>query len=183
MHFPLRFFGHGLAAGLLLSLLAACKPSAAPADASASPAPSRHPTLPVLGDAPAWRLTDIHGQPIGSDALRGKVVVVDFWATWCAPCVQEIPGYVALQKKYADRGLVIVGLSVDQQGEAVVRSFVQRMKVDYPVAMATSDVVEAFGDIEVIPTTFLVDREGKVRHRKIGAMSTADYEKLIAAVL
>lgn len=140
----------------------------------------------MLGRAPEWKLIGLDGKPVGSEQLKGKVAVVDFWATWCGPCVSEIPGYVELQKKYADRGLVIVGLSVDEQGEAAVRPFAQRMKVDYALALATPEVISAFsafGEMEGIPTTFLIDREGRLRHKKTGAMETSDYEQLIKSLL
>lgn len=154
-------------AGLLLFVVSAC---------------SREGPLPVLGPAPAWTLTTLDGKPLGSEQLKGKVVVVDFWATWCAPCVQEVPGYVELQNKYGDRGLVIVGLSVDAQ-EAAVPPFAQRMKINYPLALVTPEVAAAFGDPEGLPTTFLIDREGNIRHRKLGAMEAAEYEKLILPLL
>lgn len=139
--------------------------------------------LPVLGPAPRWQLTGLDGQPLGAEQLKGKVVVVDFWATWCGPCVHEIPGFVALQKKYGERGLVIVGLSLDEKGAAVVRPFAERLGMNYPLALATPEVIEAFGGIESIPTTFLIDREGRLRHRKLGAMPTEDYEKLLLPLL
>jgi len=139
--------------------------------------------LPVVGPAPAWSLTSLDGKPIGLAELKGKVVVVDFWATWCPPCVHEIPGYISLQKKYADRGLVIVGLSVDRKGASVVEAFAKAKDVNYPLAMATPEIVEAFGGIEGIPTTFLIDRDGKIRHKKVGAMEADDYEKLLAPLL
>ena len=139
--------------------------------------------LPVLGEAPAWNLVTLDGKPIGRDQLIGKTVVIDFWATWCGPCIHEIPGYVALQKKYAERGLVIVGVSVDRKGETVVPPFAKKMSINYPLALATQDVIEAFGGIEAIPTTLLIDREGKIRHRKVGAMETEDYEKHLIPLL
>jgi thiol-disulfide isomerase/thioredoxin len=139
--------------------------------------------LPVLGESPAWNLVTLDGKSVGRDELKGKTVVVDFWATWCGPCIHEIPGYVALQKKYADRGLVIVGVSVDRKGETAVPPFAKKMSINYPLALATPEVIEAFGGIEAIPTTFLIDREGKIRHRKVGAMETEDYEKLLLPLL
>ena len=139
--------------------------------------------LPVIGPAPSWKLVSLDGNEVGSEALKGKVVVVDFWATWCGPCVHEIPGYVAMQKKYADRGLVIVGLSVDRKGEAAVRPFAKRMDVNYPLAIVTPEVIAAFGELEAIPTTYLIDREGRIRHKKTGSMEAADYEKLLAPLL
>lgn len=139
--------------------------------------------LPVIGPSPAWQLTTLDGKPIGRDTLKGKIVVLDFWATWCPPCVREIPGYVKLQKKYADKGLVIVGLSVDRKGAAVVKPFAKKNAINFPLALATFEIAETFGGIEVLPTTFLIDREGNVRHRKVGAMETEDYEKLILSLL
>lgn len=138
--------------------------------------------LPVLGPAPEWHLTTIDGHPIGLAELKGKVVVVDFWATWCRPCLHEVPGYIVLQEKYADRGLVIVGISVDQKVAAVF-AFAKARRVNYPLALATPEVVAAFGDVKGIPATFLIDREGRIRHQKVGAMEADDYEKLIIAVL
>jgi peroxiredoxin len=164
------------AAGMVL-------PAAATLVALSACAPSRTLALPVLGRAPAWKLTDLSGHEIGTAAFRGKVVVVDFWATWCPPCLEEIPGYGALQKKYAADGLVVVGLSVDQSGPETVRKFVAKEGVRYPVAMADDATIAAFGSFEAIPTTFLIDRDGNIRHRKTGAMASADYEKLVRSLL
>jgi thiol-disulfide isomerase/thioredoxin len=138
--------------------------------------------LPVVGPAPDWKLTDLTGAPLGRDALKGKVVVVDFWATWCPPCVHEIPGYIALQKKYGEKGLVIVGLSADRAA-GVVTPFAKKNGINYPLAMATPEVIELFGGVEGIPTTFLIDREGNIRHKKVGAMETDEYEKLVVPLL
>lgn len=151
--------------------------------ADAQPLLPKPATLPVMGPSPAWQLTTLDGKPIGKDTLKGKIVVLDFWATWCPPCVREIPGYVQLQKKYADKGLVIVGLSVDQKGAAVVEPFAKKNAVNYPLALVSPEIIETFGGIESIPTTFLIDREGNVRHRKVGAMETEEYEKLIKSLL
>ncbi len=139
--------------------------------------------LPVLSASPAWQLTALDGKTVGAEQLKGKVVVVDFWATWCGPCVHEIPGYIALQKKYGDRGLVIVGLSVDQNGKTVVSKFISDRGINYTIALATEEVIAAFGGVEAIPTTFLIDREGYIRHKKTGAMESEEYEKLILTLL
>ena len=139
--------------------------------------------LPVLGAAPSWRLQDVNGKAVSSEDLEGKVVVVDFWATWCGPCRMEIPGYTELQKKYGDQGLVIVGMSVDQGGVELVREFGRSNKINYPLVMADEAVVAAFGGVQGIPTTFLIDRNGQIRDRKVGAMATAEYEQRIKAVL
>lgn len=144
--------------------------------------PLRAQALPVVGPAPAWATTDLDGKPIGLEALKGKVVVVDFWATWCPPCVHEIPGYVKLQEKYADKGLVIVGLSLDRN-KAAVPPFAKKYGINYPLAIVGSEMTDLFGGVEGIPTTFLIDREGNIRHKKVGAMEADDYEKLLVPLL
>jgi len=139
--------------------------------------------LPSIGPAPAWKLTDVNGKLVNSEEFKGKVVVVDFWATWCPPCREEIPGYIQLVKKYGKDGLVIVGVSVDEGGPAVVKSYMTKAGVNYRMVMANSEVAAAFGGVEVLPTTFLIDRNGQIRDRKEGSEATAEYEKKILAVL
>lgn len=136
--------------------------------------------------APAWTLKDVDGHAVKSDQFKGKVVVVDFWATWCGPCRTEIPGYVALQKKYGREKLAVIGMSLDQQGPGVVKKFIQKNKVDYQIVMADDAVVTAFGGpegIQYIPTTFIIDRDGRIRDRKSGAESTAEFEQRLAKIL
>jgi thiol-disulfide isomerase/thioredoxin len=172
---------------LVLALVAASKQADAPK--AASPAPSTAPSgeniaeLPVLGAAPAWNLKDVHGQTVTSEQFKGKVVVLDFWATWCGPCRQEIPGYVDLQKKYGKDGLVIVGVSLDQAGPGVVEEFVKKFAVNYQMVMGDEAIQSAFGGMDAIPTTFLIDRAGQVRDRKVGTEPTEEYEKKVVALL
>jgi thiol-disulfide isomerase/thioredoxin len=145
--------------------------------------PTGLPTLPRIGPAPTWRLQDLAGKSVTSDDFKGKVVVVDFWATWCPPCRAEIPGYTELQRKYGKDGFMIVGISLDQAGPDVVKSFADKTGINYQLVMGDEKVVAAFGGVEGIPTTFLIDRAGQIRDRKVGAEETAEYEKKIAAVL
>jgi thiol-disulfide isomerase/thioredoxin len=133
--------------------------------------------------APSWKLKDLDGKIVTSDDFKGKVVVLDFWATWCPPCKAEIPGYIALQKKYAADGLVFVGISVDEDGPLVVRKFVKEHGINYQIVMFNEDVVNAFAPIDGYPTTFIIDRDGNIVNKKIGAKPTAYYEKEILAVL
>ncbi len=139
---------------------------------------------PVLraGDAfkpfpmPSWTLKDVDGKSISSDEFKGKVVVLDFWATWCGPCRSEIPGYVKLQKKYQDIGLAIVGVSLDQDGPAKVQEFMRDQGINYRIVMGDDKIADAFGGVEAIPTTFIIDRNGTVQFRKVGALAPETFE-------
>jgi len=133
--------------------------------------------------APAWQLKDVNGRDVSFDQFKEKVVVFDFWATWCAPCRSEIPSYVALQKKYAKAGLVIVGVSLDREGPEVVKKFMIDQKINYPIVLGDEKIVDAFGGVEAIPTTFIIDRHGIVRYRKVGAMPAGEFEAVVTPFL
>ena len=133
--------------------------------------------------APAWKLMDVDGKPVSLAEFKGKVVILDFWATWCPPCRTEIPGYIALQKKYASEGLAVIGVSVDTDGVAPVKKFVKDMGINYVVVMANDDIQNAYGPIQGYPTTFIIDRDGQIRGMKLGRKPAADFEKDVLAVL
>jgi len=133
--------------------------------------------------APAWTLKDVDGNVVTSSQFKGKVVVLDFWATWCGPCRSEIPGYVDLQNKYGADGLAFVGVSMDEDGPAVVRKFIKDHGINYTVVMADEKIVGAYGPIDGIPTTFIIDRAGMIRNKKLGSRPTAQYVKEILSVL
>lgn len=142
-------------------------------------------TLPVLRAAPSWVLKDVDGREVKAADFKGKVVLVDFWATWCAPCRKEMPEYEALRKKYAERGLVVLGLSLDDGVEpAELKRFGETMKVGYPLLLADPEVAEAFGDFKgLLPTAYLIDREGNIRHVKTGLADMRAYERLVVSLL
>ena len=139
--------------------------------------------LPEVRKAPDWVLKDVDGREVKAADFKGNVVVVDFWATWCPPCRKEIPEYIAMQEKYRERGLVILGFSMDDLPPAEVKAFGEMMKTNYPLIMANETVAEAFGGYEGLPTAFVIDREGNIRHVKLGLKDPAAYEKLIASLL
>jgi peroxiredoxin len=137
----------------------------------------------VGSTAPAWKLRTVDGRELGSADFAGKVLVIDFWATWCPPCRAEIPGFIELQKKYEKDGLVIVGISVDQGGAELVKKFIAQNKINYQIVMADDGVADAFGGIEGIPTTFVIDRAGKIQLKEVGAVATEEFEKRIKPLL
>lgn len=133
--------------------------------------------------APAWTLMDVNGKPVSFSQFRGKVVVLDFWATWCPPCRAEIPGYERLQKKFGKDGLAIIGVSLDQDGPGVVKRFMADHNVNYQIVMGDQKIVDAFGGVEAIPTTFIIDRKGMIRYRKVGEMPTDEFEAILRRYL
>ena len=117
---------------------------------------------------PAFNVTTIDGRQI--TAARGKVTIVNFWATWCPPCRAEIPALVALQAKYPDQ-LQILGVSEDEEGADVVRAFVAEHKINYPVVMATPEISALFPGVSALPTSFVIDQDGRVMQKHIGLLS------------
>ncbi len=135
-------------------------------------------TVKLLKDpAPVgdFTVTDLDGHVITSQALRGKVVLVNFWATWCPPCRAEIPDLIKLQAKYKDH-LVVLGISEDEGPVDTVRAFVAEHKVNYFVAMTTPELAKVFRGVAALPTTFVLDREGNVVQRHVGQLNTANTE-------
>jgi thiol-disulfide isomerase/thioredoxin len=133
--------------------------------------------------APNFVLKNAAGQPVELAKLRGKAVVVNFWATWCGPCRAEIPGMLDVYQKYRGKGLEIVGISVDRDGWQVINPMVKRLNITYPVVLGNGQVIEAYGGIDAIPTTFFVDRKGRILRRQVGAMSKEDFEKEVKSLL
>jgi len=133
--------------------------------------------------APEFTLPDLEGNQIELSSMKGKVLILDFWATWCPPCKEEVPHLVSLQSKYRDQGLQIVGLSLDKEGASKVKPFADEHDVNYTMLIANDETAKSYGGVSMIPTTFLVDRNGVVVKRFIGYTTPEAFEEAILPLL
>ena len=133
--------------------------------------------------APDFELQSLDHKPVRLSDFRGKAVLLNFWATWCAPCKIEMPWFVDLQKKYASQGLQVVGVAMDDSGEETIAKFAREMSVNYPVLIGKEAVGDAYGGVEFLPTTFIIDREGKVVDRIFGLAGRSEFEDNIKKAL
>jgi thiol-disulfide isomerase/thioredoxin len=168
-----RIFGLAATACLLL----VCETSAKPPQTENVIRLVRNPDA-----APEFKLDGIDGHPLTLASVRGKVVLLNFWATWCGPCRAEIPDLIALQQKYKDQ-LQIIGLTVDDDDLAFIKQVVTRTRINYPVAMAPPEVRSQYGGIAALPTSFLLDAQGRVVQKHEGLRDPALYETEIRALL
>ena len=133
--------------------------------------------------APEFSLPDLEGNKIELSSMKGKVLILDFWATWCPPCKEEVPHLVRLQSKFRDQGLQIVGLSLDQGGAGKVKPFAEEYGVNYTMLIADDETAKAYGGVAMIPTTFVVDRSGIVVKRFVGYTTPEAFEEAILPLL
>ena len=150
------------------------------ADSRSASAQSRTPAAERI--APDFSRVDLDGKKTRLSSFRGKVVLLNFWATWCAPCLAEMPRFVEWQQKYGPRGLQLVGVSMDDE-EAPVRAMYRRLRLNYPVLMGDEKVGELYGGILGLPVTFLIDREGKIRFQHDGETRLEVIEREIQELL
>ncbi len=136
-----------------------------------------------LEKAPNFKLKSQQGKVIELAKLKGKVVAVNFWATWCGPCKKEIPGFMEVYKQYKDKGLEIVGISLDEKGWEIVRPWLDRTPISYPVVIGDGELADAYGGIDGIPATFIVDKKGNVASKHVGYMSKANFEAIVKTLL
>ncbi len=135
--------------------------------------------------APAFALLNDQGDTVKLSDYAGKVIILDFWATWCPPCRQEIPHFIELQNEYGEKGLQVIGVSVDQQGWEVVKPFVKEQGINYPILMAGRDVYREYQELLPgserggIPFTFVIDRKGVVQHKFVGYRDKAVFEEAV----
>lgn len=166
-----------LAAAPLLALAVACNSSkSAKVEVERSSTQDRKP-------APEFSLKDADGRPVRLSDYRGQVVMLNFWATWCGPCKIEIPWFVDFQRKNKDRGFAVIGVSMDEEGWDAVKPFVSSMGVNYRIVLGDDSVAQAYGGVEALPTTFLIDREGNIASVHVGLAPKSDFENGIEQLL
>ncbi len=164
-------------------------PSAAAKDSLAKvsnqSAPDQAAPQPAATSAIDFELRDLSGKPVKLSDYRGKVVLVNFWATWCGPCQFEIPVFVKLKRQYEKRGFEVIGISMDEGSQAEVTEFVRQYEINYPVVMGAFAKLDGFGTINGLPTSFIINRDGRVQSRHQGLLGLNEIEnelpKLVTA--
>lgn len=130
-----------------------------------------------------FTLVDASGAKVTLADYKGKVVLLNFWATWCGPCKVEIPWFIEFNKTYKDRGLAVVGVSLDDDGWKSVKPYLAEKKIDYTVVVGNDAVSKSYGDVDSLPTTFIIDRDGRIAFTHTGLVSKDTYEKEIQSLL
>jgi len=133
--------------------------------------------------APEFELQDLNGNIIHLSDYRGKAVLLNFWATWCAPCKEEMPWFVDLQNKYGTQGLQVIGVAMDDAGRDAIAKFSKEMGVNYAILLGTEKVADAYGGVEALPTTFYISRDGKIVSRVFGLATHGEIEDKIKTTL
>ena len=133
--------------------------------------------------APSFSLKTLSGERVALERLRGEVVLVNFWATWCPPCRLEMPGFQSVYEAYKDRGFTVVGLATDVGGRDLVQAFVRENRITYPVAMASESVRLEYGGVDALPQSFLLDKQGRVRKIVSGVFSEGALRRAVDELL
>ena len=133
--------------------------------------------------APEFSLKDADGKTARLSDYRGQVVLLNFWATWCGPCKLEIPWFTEFEKKHKDEGFAVLGVSMDEDGWDTVKPYLRWANVNYRILMGDAQVAMLYGGVEALPTSFLIDREGKIASVHVGLVGKSDYENDIHALL
>ncbi len=133
--------------------------------------------------APDFSLLNLSGDLVNLSDYSGKVVIINFFATYCPPCRMELPDFVTLQKKYSRRGFTVLGISVDTEPEKILPPFVERMHINFPVLIATSKVLRDYGNIYALPVTFILDKDHKIYKKITGMVNQDELEPIIEELL
>jgi peroxiredoxin len=167
-----------LAAGLLAAglVLSGCSNEAAETKTRVKPDGERKP-------APEFTLKDSEAKTVSLSDYKGKVVLLNFWATWCGPCKIEIPWFIEFEQKYKDRGFAVLGIAMDEEGWEVVKPYLEQSNVNYRVLMGNDSLATIYGGVESLPTTFVLDRDGRIASTHVGLVSKSNYEDEIQQLL
>jgi peroxiredoxin len=133
--------------------------------------------------APPFTLKDAQGKQVSLADYKGKVVLLNFWATWCTGCKQEIPWFIDFQTRYGADGLVILGVSLDDEGWKVLRPYLEEHPLNYPVVLGNDDIAGLYGGVDALPATLLIDRDGKVVSSHNGVVNRIECENDLKALL
>ena len=167
------------AAVVFLSLmLAACSTSSRARSDVSSIKPDKE-----RREAPDFALKDADGRSVRLSDYKGKVVLLNFWATWCGPCKIEIPWFIDFETKLKDKGFAVLGVSMDEDGWDVIRPFLTDLGVNYRTLLGTDMVAQQYGGVEALPTSFIIDRQGRIASTHVGLVSRRDYESDIQTLL
>ena len=166
------------AAGLLIAglFLTGCKSEQRTSQVKVKPNTDRKP-------APEFSLKDADGRTVTLADYKGKVVLLNFWATWCGPCKIEIPWFAEFEQKYKDRGFAVLGVAMDEEGWDAVKPYLAEAKVNYRVIMGNDTVAGLYGGVESLPTTFVLDQDGRIASTHVGLVSKSEYENEILQLL
>ncbi|HEV7376792.1 MAG TPA: TlpA disulfide reductase family protein [Pyrinomonadaceae bacterium] len=145
-------------------------------------------TLPIIvagqrGNAPALTLKDLRGRTVRLSDYRGKVVLLNFWATWCPPCRAEMPALIKWQQQYRGKGLQVIGITYPPTERSEVRRFIRSIKVNYPILLGATKTKTLFDSGETLPITVVIDREGNIRERIEGILLDEEFEQKVRPLL
>ncbi|MBI3653092.1 MAG: TlpA family protein disulfide reductase [Acidobacteria bacterium] len=180
---------HTLAAKLRATRMPTSKPLSSMETAhrqpqqDAAPPPTTDKQTVAVTAAPAFALKDAKGKTVRLADFKGKVVLINFWATWCAPCQKEMPELVKLQKKYAAQGLQILGVTYEAEKPAVLNRLAQKFKINYPFLLGTEELAQQYHVEDALPTTIIVDRNGNIQTLILGMIDSKDVEEKLARFL
>jgi peroxiredoxin len=165
----------GIVAAAALLGLVACAPERPTHSAVKKDGDRKH--------APEFALKDAHGKLVHLADYKGKVVLLDFWATWCGPCGIEIPWFTEFERKYKDQGFEVLGVSMDDNGWKDINPFVDKRKINYRIVLGDDKTGDQFGGIEALPTTFVIDRAGRIASVHVGLTDKKEFENAIKELL
>jgi len=133
--------------------------------------------------APDFTLKDSMGRPVKLSDYKGKVVLLNFWATWCGPCKIEIPWLIAFEQQYKEQGFAVLGVSMDEEGWEVVKPYVEQSKINYRIVIGDDMTAQLYGGVDSLPTSFMLDRQGRIASTHTGLVSKSTFENDIKTLL